>query len=322
MSDKKKGLIDKINIFHYFLKDKNLQEKEKIYGWLMLLPVFPAFILVIYLPAIKAFIDSFTDAGIAAMAAGVGMDFFRLVEFIGLTNYIDIFNNPQIWNIALRSIFLVVSVIILQYVLGLILAILLNEELKGMGWFKNVMLLPWVIPVASMVVMFSWMTAANYGFLNMLLENIGLGSLTRNWFGDLNFALPMIILMHVWRNVPFYALTLYAALKAVPSILYEAAEIDGANMWQKFTKITLPNIKYPSMIVIVLHVLWTFNNFDIIYIATGGGPVGRTEVLSTQVYDLAWHTHNMGRASALGVIMMFIMMLFSITYLKLVRRGD
>lgn len=319
MSEENKGLLSRLNIFNYIFKDKSLEEKEKISGWLMLLPVFPAFIFVIYLPALKAIIDSFTDAGIAAMAAGVGSDFFDLVNFVGLENYVDLFTDSTFWAVTLRSFILVLLAVGLQYILGLILALLLNEELKGMGWFKNVMMLPWVVPVASMVVMFSWMTASNYGLLNMILRNIGLENLTRNWFGSTTFAFPMVIIMHVWRNMPFYAMTLYAALKSIPQTLYEAARIDGANAWQRFTQITLPNIKYPSMIVIVLHVLWTFNNFDLIYISTGGGPVGRTEVLATKIYDLAWHTNDMGRAAALGVLMMVVMMIFSATYLKLLR---
>ncbi len=315
---KKDSFFSRINIFSSFLQKRTLTEKKKITGWLMLLPVIPAFLIVIIFPALMGIINSFTDADIVAMTVGIGAEFFDIVDFIGFSNYMDLFTDGDFWEVTLRSFALVGIAVMLQYVLGLILALLLDEGLKGFGWFKNVIMLPWVVPVASMVVIFNWMTAPNYGVVNMLLETIGLEHLTTNWFGSLAFAFPIIIIMHVWRNMPFYALTLYAGLSSIPQNQYEAAEVDGATAWQKFRHITLPNLKYPSMVVIVLHVLWTFNNFDIIYLSTGGGPVGTTEVMATEVYDMAWNLNLMGRAAALGVIMMLIMMIFSGMYLKLV----
>ncbi len=317
-----KSLPAKLNIFAHiyrlFYGNKSLDSKRKISGWLMLLPVLPAFLLVIIFPAVMGIIQSFTDAGIAAMAAGIGSEFFEIVNFTGISNYIELFTDAEFWEITFRTFLLVFLAVFLQYVSGLVLALLLDEELKGFRWFKNVVMLPWVVPVASMVVIFNWMTAPNYGVVNMLLESAGMEHLTTNWFGSITFAFPIIIIMHVWRNMPFYALTLFAGLSAIPQIQYEAAEVDGASAWQKFRHITLPNLKYPSMVVIVLHVLWTFNNFDIIYLSTGGGPVGTTEVLATEVYDLAWDLNLMGQAAAMGVIMMLVMMLFSGLYMKLV----
>jgi len=184
---------------------------------------------------------------------------------------------------------------------------------------RYIIMIPWVIPVVSTVVMYDWMVLPDYGLINMLLKNIGLGHLTRYWFGDPAFAFPLIVTMHVWRNMPFYAITLFAGLKSIPKGFYEAAEIDGANAWQRFFHITLPQLKYPSMIVIVLHVLWTFNNFDFIYLSTGGGPVGSTEVLATKVYETAWSYFEYGKASALGILMMALMLVFSLAYVKLVR---
>jgi ABC-type sugar transport system permease subunit len=221
-----------------------------------------------------------------------------------------------------HTLTLVVLAVGLQYILGMAMALLLNEDLKGLGWVKYTIMIPWVIPVASTVVMFDWLVLPDYGLINMILRNIGLGHLTRYWFGDKNFAFPLVVIMHVWRNMPFYAITLYAGLKSIPKYFYEAADIDGASPWQKFFYITLPNLKYPSMIVIVLHVLWTFNNFDFIYLSTGGGPVGSTEVLATQIYQTAWNYYEYGHASAMGILMMLVMMVFSIFYIRLIRSDD
>lgn len=288
------------------------EKREVLVGYLVLLPVFITFILIILYPTLKAFYESLTNASI----------FVSEPSFIGLKNYRTILTDTKFFMALLRSLILVVSAVVLQYVLGLILALLLNEELKGLRWVKFVIMIPWVIPVAATVVMFDWMVSPSYGLFNMILSRIGLISLTRYWFGDENFAFPLIIIMHLWRNMPFYAITLYAGIKAIPLYLYEAAEMDGATWWQQFWAITLPNLRYPSMIVIVLHVLWTFNNFDFIYLSTGGGPVGRTEVLATYVYQMAWNFYEYGLASAMGILMMILMMIFSIFYIILVRSDN
>lgn len=286
-------------------------KKYNIEGYMILLPTLIAFALVIFYPAVRAFFESFTNASI----------FIEEEKYVGLENYINFLRDPDFWSAFGRTLILVASAVILQYILGIIMALLLNENLKGLKWVKYIVLIPWVIPVASTVVMFDWMVQPDYGLINMILEKFGLSNLTRYWFGDKNFAFPLIIMMHVWRNMPFYAITLYAGLKSIPKYLYDAAEIDGAAGWQKFFYITLPSLKYPSMIVIVLHVLWTFNNFDFIYLSTGGGPVGRTEVLSVLTYETAWIYYEFGKASALGVLMLIVMMIFTIFYINIVRSG-
>jgi len=284
-------------------------KKYNIEGYMILLPTLIVFALLIFYPAVRAFFESFTNASI----------FIEEEKYVGLENYINFLHDPDFWSAFGRTLILVASAVILQYILGIIMALLLNENLKGLKWLKYIVLIPWVIPVASTVVMFDWMVQPDYGLINMILEKFGLSNLTRYWFGDKNFAFPLIIMMHVWRNMPFYAITLYAGLKSIPKYLYDAAEIDGATGWQKFVYITLPSLKYPSMIVIVLHVLWTFNNFDFIYLSTGGGPVGRTEVLSVLTYETAWTYYEFGRASALGVLMLIVMMIFTIFYINIVR---
>ncbi|HRW93204.1 MAG TPA: sugar ABC transporter permease [Thermotogota bacterium] len=285
------------------------EKKRALTGYLVLAPVLVVFVLLMFYPALKAFFDSFTNYSI----------FVQQPMFVGLQNYSLQLSNPEFWAIFGRTLLLVGLAVSLQYVLGLSLALLLKEDLKGMKWVKLIIMIPWVIPVASTVVMFDWMMIPKYGLVNMFLEKVGLGGWTRYWFGDPQFAFPLIVMMHVWRNMPFYTITLFAALKSIPKGFYEAAQIDGANTWKRFWHITLPQLKVPSMIVIVLHVLWTFNNFDFIYLSTGGGPVGTTEVLATQVYQTAWTYFEYGKASAIGILMMGLMLAFSLVYIKLVR---
>ncbi|HOO33451.1 MAG TPA: sugar ABC transporter permease [Thermotogota bacterium] len=288
------------------------EKKRAMTGYLVMIPVLLVFAILIFYPAVRAFFDSFTDYSL----------FTPIPTFIGMDNYHTVLADIEFWQLFGRTLLLVFFSVALQYILGMSLALLLNEELRGMKWVKYIIMIPWVIPVVSTVVMFDWMMLPKYGLFNMILSAIGLGDLTRYWFGDPSFAFGIIIMMHVWRNMPFYAITLLAGLKSIPKGYYEAAQIDGANTVQCFFGITLPQLKYPSMIVIVLHVLWTFNNFDMIYLSTGGGPVGSTEVLSTRVYETAWTNYEYGKASAIGILMMILMLIFSLVYIRLVRSDE
>lgn len=287
----------------------SIEQKERLKGYLYLLPVFLIFAVIIFIPAIKSFFESFSDSSL----------YTAETTFIGMSNYREITSQSDFWVYFFRTIWMVFIVVVLQYIFGLILALLMNLELPGTRWMKNFIMLPWVVPIAAMVVMFNWMSQTDYGLFNMLLSSIGLDGQTRYWIGDMNWAFPMVVMMHVWRNMPFYAITLYAALKNIPDLYYEAASIDGAGKFSQFWNITLPQIKYPSMIVITLHVLFTVNNFDIIYLSTGGGPVGKTEVLATQVYQTAWTNYEYGLASAIGVMMMLIMVVFTIIYMRILK---
>lgn len=276
-------------------------------GYSSLSPIILIFFLFMLLPIIIAFLYSFTSYSL-----------YSEPMFIGFENYFNIFTDEAFWQSLNRSLILVVIVVGLQYLCGIVLALLINENLKGMRWVKYILMIPWVIPVASTVMMFNWLLAPDYGLLNIIFTNFGFEHLNRYWFGDVKWSFFFVILMHIWRNTPFYAITFYAAMKNIPSELFEAAEIDGANSFQKFLNITMPALKYPSMIMISIHVFWTLNNFDFIWLSTGGGPVNATEVLATFTYEKAWTFYEFGEACASGIIMMAIMSIFAIIYIKIV----
>lgn len=131
----------------------------------------------------------------------------------------------------------------------------------------------------------------------------------------------MIILMHVWRNAPFYALALLAAMQAIPQTLYEAAQVDGANAWTRFWVITFPYIRYTLGVMIVLHVIFTFNNFEFVFLSTGGGPVRATEVLPTYIFEQSWQYYRLGYAAAIGVAMMLILLTITLVSVRLMERA-
>lgn len=177
-------------------------------------------------------------------------------------------------------------------------------------------MLPWVLPVTATVLSFNWIFQPDYGLLNIFLKAIGKPELVRYWFGDVNLAFPAVILIHIWRNVPFYGIVLYAGLKGIPKDLYEAAYIDGTSNIQLFRRIILPLIKKQSIVVILLHIFFTFNNTDIILLSTGGGPVGITNVLSVSTYNLIWGEYRFGVGTASAVIMFLILIPITIISLR------
>lgn len=286
---------------------------DKNAGYILVLPVLLGLGVVILYPLGRGIYLSLTNYSVLQP---------DLSEFIGLKNYIEVFGNSTFWLALSKSLILTGSAVALQYVLGLGLAITLRQEVPGIRFFRSIVMVSWVIPIVATVVMFKWMTNINYGIINLVLQKIGLSNLTGYWFGNQATAMPAVIALHLWRNIPFYGIALFAAMQGVPNQLYEAAEIDGASNFDKFRYITLPGIKTMSMILIVLHVLWTFNNFGFAYLATGGGPVNATKVLPVYVYQMSWQNYNLGYAATLGVTMMVVLMAFAIPYVFLTTEGE
>ena len=239
------------------------------------------------------------------------------VRYIGFQNFIRILSDEIFWISLYHSILLTMVVVLLQFVLGLILALAMNQKLPGMSLFKNVIMASWVIPVAATVILFKFMAQPDIGLINIVIRSLGIEDLNRYWLGDPDVALPFIMLLHLWRNVPFYGVAFLAAMQAIPQSLYEAADIDGANSWYKFRYITLPGIRSMVIVMVTIHVLWTFNNFDFVYLATGGGPVNATDILPVYVYRQCWSSYTVGYGASIGTVMLLMLMLYFIAFIKI-----
>jgi multiple sugar transport system permease protein len=239
------------------------------------------------------------------------------VQYVGAANFKRILTDEIFWISLYHSVILTVSVVVLQFILGLVLAWTMKQKLPGMSIFKSIIMASWVIPVAATVIMFKFMAQPDIGLINIALKLLGFKNLNRYWLGDLNAALPFIIMLHLWRNVPFYGIAFLAAMQAIPKSYYEAAEIDGASAWRKFLHITLPGIRSMIMVMVTIHVLWTFNNFDFVYLATGGGPVNATDVLPVYVYRQCWNSYTVSYGAAIGTVMLVILMIYFIIYIRI-----
>lgn len=240
-----------------------------------------------------------------------------VTEWVGFENFIRLASDEIFWISLWHSLLLTAIVVVLQLVFGLILAMTMNQKLPGMGLFKSVIMASWVIPVAATVIMFKFMAQPDIGFINIVLQSVGLEHLNKYWFGDPDVALAFIIILHLWRNVPFYGVAFLAAMQAIPKSHYQSAEIDGAGEWSKFLHITLPGIRTMIIVMVTIHVLWTFNNFDFVYLATGGGPVNATDILPVYVYRQCWTSYTLGYGASIGTVMLLLLMIYFIVYIRI-----
>jgi ABC-type sugar transport system permease subunit len=287
---------------------RNLRQRG--FGYALILPALLVILGLNLYPTIQGILTSFTNQSLIDPGHST---------FVGFENYIKLLKEPVFQVALVHSLGLTFFAVLLQVLLGLVMAHLLIQPVPGIHFFRSVAMITWVLPIIASVVMFRFMTLPNYGLVNILFKNIGFGQLARNWFGDEKYAFLLILIMHLWRNVPFYAVAFMAAMQAIPADLYEAARIDGAGDWRQFWNITLPNLRYIILVMVVLHVTFTFNNFDFVYLSTGGGPVNATEVLPTYIYKQAWNGYALGYASAGGVIMLVILVVLVLLCNKFIR---
>lgn len=288
------------------LNQMSYKNKEKMLAYILLSPVLIIYVFFIFYPVINGMINAFTDFSIYNSSP----------NFVFLDNFKELLTRTDFFKILVKTLIFVFITVTIQYALGLAFALLLSLELPYTSWLRNFAMLPWVLPVTATVLSFNWIFQPDYGLLNILLRAIGKPELVRYWFGDINLAFPAVMLIHIWRNVPFYGIVLYAGLKGIPKDLYEASYIDGASNIQLFKRIILPLIKKQSIVVILLHILFTFNNTDIILLATGGGPVGITNVMAVNTYNLIWNQYRFGVGTASAVIMFLILIPITILSLR------
>jgi multiple sugar transport system permease protein len=241
-------------------------------------------------------------------------------RFTGMGNFVRLLTKeslfrPVLWN----TIVFTLGSVVFEYLIGLGAALLLTSRYTPLkNLFKALVLLPWAVPIAINSLIWKFMLAPNYGFINQILDRLGAHDfLQMNWLGNLSLVMPVVIAVNVWRSFPFYAITLIAGLATIPRELYESAQVDGASWWGRFWHITMPGLKAVSMVVIVLHLIWTFTNFDVIYLLTGGGPLHASEVLPTLLYHNAFDLFDMGYASAIGVfILVFLLVTVGPLYFR------
>jgi multiple sugar transport system permease protein len=203
--------------------------------------------------------------------------------------------------------------------LGLALALLLNELRFARTALRIAFLAPWMVAPAVGATIWLWLLEPQFGVVNWLLQAAHVVSSPVAWLGEPATALASVIVVDVWRGVPFVMLLMLAGLQTIPAEQYEAAAMDGAGAWQRFRFVTWPNLRYLTVVATTLDIINTIRHYDIIGVMTGGGPAGGTEVLPVLLYNLAFRSNRFGEASATGVLLLVLVLAFAVVYVKLAK---
>ena len=270
--------------------------------------VAPAFTFILFFTFYAAFFAiriSFYDYSLASPVR----------PFIGLENYSQLLRDPEYWHSLKLSLLFVAVDVPLTVGIGFILALLLNQPIRGRWLYRSVLLLPWVISLVIAGYMLKWIFSENTGILNYLLSLIGIGQVP--WLSSDQGAFSAIVLAHAWRVYPFGMVILLAGLQGISKEVYEAAMIDGASGWQRLTKITVPMLTPQLLILLVLRTLGAFNMVDLIFTMTEGGPGNATSFLSYMMYQRAFAFLDLGYASAIGMTIFAFNILLALVYFRI-----
>jgi len=295
---------DKPSLLH------SLQHSRAALGMLFMLPAAILLLLFLTYPLGLGVWLGFTDERIG-----------RTGVFIGLENYEYLWDDSVFWLAVFNTLLYTSVASVLKFGLGLWLALILNEKLPFKAFFRAIVLLPWVVPTVLSAIAFWWIFDAQFSIISWALERMGLIDSPINFLGDPTNARASVIAANVWRGIPFVAITLLAGLQTISPSLYEAATLDGATPWQRFRFVTFPLLTPIIAIVMTFSVLFTFTDFQLIYVLTRGGPVNATHLMATLSFQRGISGGNLGEGAAIAVAMIpFLLAAILFSYFGLQRR--
>lgn len=262
------------------------------------------FLVFILWPVIASFGLSFTS-----------WDLLTPIKWTGLENYKILISDQVFWKVFWNTIYFTVGTVPVGIIISLFLAIVLNQNIKGIKIFRAVYFLPVISSTVAVAIVWQWLYNPEFGLLNYLLNLVGIDG--PNWLAGITWAMPAVIIASIWRGIGFNMLLFLAGLQSIPETYYEAARIDGANWWVLFKNITIPLLSSTTFFVVVISIINSFQVFDQIYVMTGGGPARSTSVLVHYLYQNAFQYFKMGYASAIGYVLFFLV--FTVTLIQLKR---
>jgi len=262
-------------------------------AYLLMSPVLIYLLAVMLLPFGWALYLSFTDKTVGMPA-----------NFIGFGNYADLLQDPMFWKAVKNTVIFTAVAVIFKTVFGMIMALVLNEKIIFRNVFRVLLFLPWTIPTIVSVFTWQWIYSDVGGVLNYLLLKINAIGRPLGWLAQPDLAMLSVIVVNVWRGIPFMGIAILAGLQSVSKEMYEAAMLDGAGAIKRFFYMTLPSVKEVTVIAAVMTTIWTLNDFEIIWLLTRGGPDNGTQVLSTLSYTIGFLNMSLGKAIAIAIMTM------------------
>lgn len=245
--------------------------------------------------------------------------FTGAAEYVGMQNYVNVMNDDRFWGGLIRTVVYAFGTVALQLVVGIAIAVLLNESFPGNQFVRGAAVVPYIIPVIVVTIGWEWILDPDVGLVNTVLGWLGLSDVQ---FLSVDLAMATSIGLSVWAWTPFVVLVFLAGLQTVPAELHESAQMDGAGVFRRFFTITLPMLSGLILTIVLLRGIWMFNKFDLIYLLTGGGPLERTETLPVYTYVSIFKMFNVGHGSAIAVISFVIMLVTMLVYLKIFDRDE
>jgi multiple sugar transport system permease protein len=285
-------------------------DQEQTLAWLLVGP------LVLLLLGLVAY-----PFGVAVMYALSDRTLAEPGRFVGLANVWNLWDNQIYRQTLWNTIVYTIGATILKLGAGLGLALILNEKLPLKRLIRSAVLLPWIVPTVLSAMAWLWLLTPNFSVLNWMLVHAGLSQRGLPWLTSPALAMFSVILVNTWRGIPFFAITLLAGLQTIPGELYEASAIDGAGAWHRFRYVTLPLLQPILLITLVLSMIWTFSDFQVVYGLTQGGPMNSTHVLATLSYQVGLASGNIGEGAAISLTMLPLLLILIVWQIRHLRRG-
>ena len=277
-----------------YRKQMKMNTRNTLIGMSFILPNFLGFLCFILIPVIFSFILSFAE-----------WDGFNAIKFAGLSNFGEIFQNRVFLPALQHTIVYTIFTVFFSMVAALGLALLLNRKIKGINFFRSAVFFPYVASIVAVGAVWNAMFMKESGPVNAFLQFVGVDN-PPGWFASVEWAMVGVIIVSVWKNMGYFMIIYLAALQDVPSSLYEAAQIDGANKWQQFWSITFPMLTPSHFFVFMMLTINSFKVFDLIFVLTDGGPGFATKMLANFIYDQSFVAWNYGTASAASMVLFLI----------------
>ena len=243
-------------------------------------------------------------------------------DFVGLKNYIKVLTDPDFLSAFLTSVKWTVCSLIGQILVGFTAALALERIKRGKGIYRTILIIPWAFPSIVIALSWKWILNGVYGFVPNLLVKLGLCQSVPQFFSSAELVFGTLVFINIWFGAPLIMVNVLSALQTVPKDQYEAAQIDGASPWQSFVHITLPHIRVVVGLLVVLRTIWVFNNFDTIYLITGGGPANLTMTVPIYAYNVGWGLKQLGVSSAVTVLLLIFLLMVCLVYFKILDKWE
>lgn len=285
------------------------RNQQALVPYLFIAPNLLVFTVFMFVPILFAFYISLNEWSLIGSPT-----------FIGLGNYIEMMQDERFWRSFYNTIVYTIGTVPVSIALGLAVAIGLNRKLPARGLLRSIFFVPVVISMVAVALVAAWIFNDNYGVINNALNSLGFGSVP--WLSSPTWAMPSLIITTLWIRIGFCMVVYLAALQSIPGELYEAARVDGATGWKQFRHITWPMLSATTFLLLILNVIYSLHVFDLIYVMTGGGPGFSTTVLVQYIYLMAFESSEMGYASAVGVVLYIMLLIFTLFQWRVTGQGE